>query len=389
MKCPNCQFDQPENDFCMACGIEIASWANEDILEQRREDKIRKAALTVDGTLDSKTATLEYGEKLNIYAGLARISKSRRVKMTLLEALLKLSADAPAPIKKVLSALAQRLNAGSTLSAAMSSFPKLFDNVEIQIVKAYERLECPIRAFPAMADRTWRQVKFREWIKRSLFYPSVVLLLAAFFIPIKQLRLGMGSYVAGVLMVLVAILVIGFLLSKVLPHALKHPRVVTLLRRVAWFLPYPANLYRMWIRSVFCKALADNLDAGISKSRALHGAALVTQDPQIIKSASHVISHAGAKREMASKLWSEGLIEGKDAMFLISGEYSSEFTESLRELAHEYETESVKKSHAFLFFVSSSASVFMLVFFGLAAIDSVKEMTQGVKEAFSAPNQFR
>ncbi len=386
MKCPSCQFEQPENDYCMTCGVDIANWAPPEIAEQRRKEQQRKAALSVD-TTDLKKLKLMREEKLSLYAGLARISKSRRVKLTLLEALIKLSGDAPARLKRVISALAQRVDSGTTLSSAMASLPKIFDSVEIQIVRSYERLECPLRAFPTLADRTWRQAKFSEWLKRSMFYPGIVLLLAAFLIPIKQLRLGLGSYLAGVAIALLALGILVAICMKLVPVLLRHPKVVAALRRAAWYLPYPASLYCMWVRSVFCKALADNLDAGITQSRALHGAALVTMDPHIVAAANAVIGDAGAKTEMASKLWNEGLIEHKDAMFLISGEYSSELTDSLRELAHEYETTSIQKGHTLMFFVSSAISVFMLVFFGLAAMDSIKEMTQGVKDAFVDPNQ--
>jgi type II secretory pathway component PulF len=391
MECPSCEFDQPDSGYCMACGIDIQEYLSPAAVAKKKKEeaavRATLAAAAADG-VGRKKLRLKHSEKLDMYAGLARVAKSRRVKTTLVEAMIKLAVDAAPRIRRVLAGLAQRVEDGGTLSAAMVTYPSVFDSTEINIVKSYERSECTLRAFPTLADRTWRQSRFQEWIKRAAFYPVMILFLAAILLPIRQVRVGgIHGYLAGAGIYLMILVFGGFLVFRVFPAIFNLPKVRGGLKRMAWYLPYPANIYRMWVRSVFCKVLADHLSHDMPTPRALHSAATVTQDGHIIRAANNVINDEGAKREMASKLWSEGLIESGDAMFIISGEYSNELVGSLNDLSKEYEEKSIKQVQQLLFFSSTGLAMFLFVFFGLSAIEGLKEMGGDAKDLLNDLNQ--
>jgi len=99
-----------------------------------------------------------------------------RAALPLMEALEMLSAQEPDPVfKAVIRDISRSVREGVAISAAMSRYPKVFDEVYISLLSAGEASG----KMPAMLDRVAAHLQFRvalaEKVRSALLYPTIVI----------------------------------------------------------------------------------------------------------------------------------------------------------------------------------------------------------------------
>lgn len=87
-------------------------------------------------------------------------------------------------LKITLSEIRQKVNEGSSLAKALSDYPKIFDNVYINMVDAGETSGTLEVVLLKLADFTENQLKLKNKIKGAMTYPLVMILAGSFMIGI-------------------------------------------------------------------------------------------------------------------------------------------------------------------------------------------------------------
>ena len=80
-------------------------------------------------------------------------------------------------LKVVLSEVRQKVNEGSSLAQALSDYPKIFDNVYVNMVEAGEQSGNLEVVLLRLADFTEARMKLKGRIKSALTYPMIMLIL--------------------------------------------------------------------------------------------------------------------------------------------------------------------------------------------------------------------
>jgi general secretion pathway protein F len=87
-------------------------------------------------------------------------------------------------LKITLSEIRQKVNEGSSLASALSDYPKIFDNVYINMVEAGETSGTLEIVLLRLADFTESQVKLNNKIKSAMTYPVIMMLVGGIMISI-------------------------------------------------------------------------------------------------------------------------------------------------------------------------------------------------------------
>lgn len=115
-----------------------------------------------------------------------------RAKIQIVEAFSALVEQTDHPTLKIaLSEIKQKVNEGSSLAKAMSDYPKIFDNVYVNMVDAGESSGTLEVVLLRLADFTESQVKLKNKIKSAMTYPvvmgiagaSMIMIIFTFVIP--------------------------------------------------------------------------------------------------------------------------------------------------------------------------------------------------------------
>ena len=83
-------------------------------------------------------------------------------------------------LKKIFSGLIKEIQAGNSLSQALTQYPKIFPNTYCQIIKASEQAGTLEIGLKQAAKYLEKQASANQKIKRAMLYPSFVLILAVF-----------------------------------------------------------------------------------------------------------------------------------------------------------------------------------------------------------------
>ncbi len=98
-----------------------------------------------------------------------------KAKIQIVEALSALIDQAEKPqMKIILSEIKQKVNEGSSLSAAFSEYPQVFDNIYINMVDAGESSGTLEIVLLRLAEFTENQMKLRTKVKSALTYPVIM-----------------------------------------------------------------------------------------------------------------------------------------------------------------------------------------------------------------------
>ncbi|HAZ12409.1 MAG: type II secretion system protein GspF [Bdellovibrionales bacterium GWA2_49_15] len=100
-----------------------------------------------------------------------------KAKIQIVESLSALTDQADNPkLKVILAEIRQKVNEGSSLARALADYPKVFDNVYVNMVEAGESSGTLDIVLLRLADFTESQVKLKNKIKGAMIYPIIMIL---------------------------------------------------------------------------------------------------------------------------------------------------------------------------------------------------------------------
>lgn len=257
------------------------------------------------------TANIHIGaqEKLNLMSNLVTMLKAGIPIAAVIDTLLE---EAKGGEKVVLTTIRQDLSSGKTLADAFEQFPKIFDNVTVNLVRAAEQAGTLEQTLTDLVSTIRKDIEFVDKIKGAMFYPlmvvgvfvAVLLMILVVVMPkISQVfgrmkmdlpimtKIMIGSsnllitqwpYVVGVLV----ILIVGFVFF----YRAKKEQVV----RMLLSLPGVSNLSRQIDVTRFCRSMHLLLVSGVPITEALRLAAGVVWTERTKRAIAHGLEQAGS-----------------------------------------------------------------------------------------------
>jgi general secretion pathway protein F len=139
-------------------------------------------------TMKKNAAGFSFGSSVSI-ADLSLMTRQLatllRAKIQVVEAFSALVDQTDNPrLKITLSEIRQKVNEGSSLAKALSDYPKIFDNVYVNMVDAGETSGTLEVVLLKLADFTESQLQLKNKIKGAMTYPVVMMLAGGFMIGI-------------------------------------------------------------------------------------------------------------------------------------------------------------------------------------------------------------
>lgn len=327
--------------------------------------------------MKTENITLSTGEKMGLVSNFATMLTAG---IPILEAVDSLLDGAKNSQKKVLEVLRDDISQGQHVYTSFAKFPKVFDKVTVQIIRASEEagtLEVTLRD---LRDSIKKQAEFSDKVKGALTYPlfiiivfsGVLLLMITFVIPrISAVfsKLHVVLPLPTKILIFVSDFVLqykyfslfgGILFVVFLVYIYKTKK--SLFLRVLSALPVVSDLVKQVDLTNFSRSLYLLLNAGIPITSALE----LTEDVVTRRDLKKVIMHC-KEVVMGGKKLSEGFIEGKGILPNImikiteAGERSGSLDKSMQEISEylDYQVSTKLKT------VTALIEPIMLVFVGL------------------------
>lgn len=327
--------------------------------------------------MKTENITLSTNEKIGLISNFATMLSAG---IPILDAVDSLLEGAKNSQKKVLQVLRDDISQGQHVSASFMKFPKVFDKVTIQIIKASEEagtLEVTLRD---LRNDIKKQAEFTDKVKSALMYPlfiigvfgCVLLLMITFVIPkISSVFLKLHVDLPLPTLILIAISnfvltykiisVIGFIVFIILSIYLVRKKRGVLFKLLAT-VPVVNDLMKQIDLTKFSRSLYLLLQAGIPITSALE----LSQDT-VTRSDIRAIIIQCKETVMGGKKLSEGLALAKNIiphMFIKiteAGERSGSLDKSMLDISEHFEYEVSTKLKT----VTSLIEPVMLVFVGV------------------------
>ncbi len=166
--------------------------------EQAAKSKIRAQGIMLTSIKEHKSSSkssfeLNFGSTVSINdlsLMTRQLSTLVKAKIQIVEAFNALIEQCENPkLKVVLSEIRQKVNEGSSLAAAFADYPKIFNNIYVNMVEAGEQSGTLDVVLIRLAEFSEAQVKLKNKVKGAMMYPIIMLLV--------------GATVMGVILVLV------------------------------------------------------------------------------------------------------------------------------------------------------------------------------------------
>lgn len=169
-------------------GKEVKSTVNSDSLASAKH-KIKSMGIMLldikeqsSASLKKSNASFSFGAPISIQdlslmtRQFATLIKAR---IQIVEALTALMDQTDNPkMRVILSEVRQKVNEGSSLAAALSGYPKVFNNVYINMVEAGEASGTLHIVLVRLADFTEAQLKLKNRIKGAMIYPVIMIVVS-------------------------------------------------------------------------------------------------------------------------------------------------------------------------------------------------------------------
>lgn len=407
MECPRCGFQQIESVECARCGIVFRKWqAREASGSAEATTRVpptsempsaptsvmtsapgRDAPEPSSGTpADPALAPKEPWFRIpraSVRDASASLSRLLQAGLGLPEALRTLGTGAHPRLRGCLLAVSADLESGASFADAAARHPELYDHAALQSLRTAERTGSVPQALDAIAARVDATLDTQRQIVRSASYPLGVLATSIVLGPIPELLTGStGAYAVKVLGNLALVGGLLFFVAIALPRILRTTRLGEDLRRIAWRLPWPASVYRVAVRAAFCRAFADQIEAGLPLFDALDGAAAVTVDPFARTCAAEAGALLSSGSTLASALGSTGLIPPGELMVLIAGERAGTLVESLRGLAITYAERLERGIRGLLRALGVVFTVIIFAWVAIGIVEAFGQVSQGTEDIF-------
>jgi len=255
--------------------------------------------------------------------------------------------------------IADDLQAGSAISAALEKHPKVFSEFYVSMVKAGEESGKLNETFSYLADYLDRTYELVSKAKSALIYPAfvmstfitVMILMFTMVIPkisailvesgqeipvYTKIVLGISNFfVAYGFVMLGVVIVLGFLLVRYI----RTPSGAAIFDQVKLSIPYLSNLFR----KLYWARLSDNMNtmlvSGIPMIRALELTSSVINNSIYHKLLADAVESVKAGKTVSESLSVNGEIPGIMIQMMKVGEETGELGNILKTLARFYARE--------------------------------------------------
>ena len=311
MRCPKCDFEQPDRRECMRCGVIFAkvtsarpSAASSPAPSDPQKKRSSNAETAVAPRAPTPTLPAEPTAAPSQVAQIAQIARrvsaqprrrrTRRRALILRE--LAIMTSAGTALDEALETLAQALRGGDgralraaakllregqPLSAALSRGAGL-EAVEVALLVTAERTGRLPELLGQLADRAEALEEVRAKVLTSLAWPIMTLVMAALMMPIPALvKSGVGAYVAQSAAWLSGLAAAGLFLTVGVPTILRIPAIRDLVLLLVDPLPGIGRFTRTRRMSLLFGALGPALDCGLPLEEALDLAAGATGERRV------------------------------------------------------------------------------------------------------------
>jgi len=167
-------------------GKEIKATINSEGLNQAKQ-KLKSQGIMLIEIVEQKADTMKQKNSINFGGGVniedlslmtRQLATLIKAKIQIVEALSALMDQTDHPkLKIVLSEIRQKVNEGSSLAASLNDYPKIFNNVYVNMVEAGEQSGNLEVVLMRLADFTESQLKLKNKIKGALTYPIIMVLI--------------------------------------------------------------------------------------------------------------------------------------------------------------------------------------------------------------------
>lgn len=248
-------------------------------------------------------------EKLNLMANMVTMLKAGIPIASVVETLLE---DAKGGEKAVLTTIQQDLNSGKTLADAFEEFPRVFDRVTINLVRAAEQAGTLEQTLTDLVKTIKKDMEFVDKVKGAMFYPLMVMVVfVAVFLMIlivvmpkisqvfgrmkmplpitTRLMIASSDFLVNKWPWLVAALVVGIVLLFLLYRSRREQMIKGILS-----LPGISALSRQIDVTRFSRSMNLLLVSGVPITEALQLAAGVVWTPPVKKAVKNGLEQAGS-----------------------------------------------------------------------------------------------
>jgi type IV pilus assembly protein PilC len=327
--------------------------------------------------MNTKNITLSGNEKIALISNMATMLAAG---IPILEAVESIHEDSKGNVKKILETLRDDLTQGKRIAFSFARFPKTFDKVTINIIKASEEAGALDVALKDLKDNIRKEMEFSDKIRGALIYPLVILgvfagvfiLILTFVVP-KISTVFLRLKVELPLPTQIMIALSNFVLTYTIPAIIGTVALSVgmyffwktnkrMLLTLLTSLPLVSQLAREIDLTRFSHSLYLLLNAGIPITSALE----LTQDVVVKKEVTRAITHA-KEVILAGKNLSEGFRDQKKVIPSImikiteAGERSGSLDKSMQDVSEfmDYEVSKTLKT------VTTLMEPLMLVFVGV------------------------
>ncbi|OUR97009.1 type II secretion system protein GspF [Halobacteriovorax marinus] len=285
-------------------------------------------------------------------------------------------------LKTILAEVKQKINEGSSLAKALSDYPKVFDNVFVNMVEAGESSGTLEVVLLRLADFTEAHVKLKNKVKGAMTYPLIMMIVGSlmmgiifiFVIP-KITKIFETMKKELPLQTQVCIWISEFLKSYWWAVILAgfgsviffNKYITTKKGKSRWDsfllkLPVIGNLVTMINVSRFCSTLATLLNSGVPILAALKIVKNLISNVHMQKAVDAARINVSEGASLAAPLVRSGLFPTMVTHMMTLGEKSGELEEMLKIIAENYEDQVDSKLNG----LTSILEPIMLVGMGMA-----------------------
>lgn len=299
--------------------------------------------------MKTENISLSTNEKLSLISNFATLLSAG---ISILETIDSLLEDAKGNSKKILQALREDVIQGKHVYASFSRFPRAFDKVTVNLIKASEEAGTLDVTLKDLKINIKKEMEFMDRIKSALIYPALIMivflgvLLMILIVVVPKIstvfsRLKMDLPLPTKILIFVSntlltytIPVIAFFLIMGFMTAVIYRTNKKLIFNLLFSLPLVSDLIKEIDLTRFCRSLYFLLSSGIPITIALE----LSQDVIFKKNIAKIIA---SSREMVSsgKKLSEGLRQARGIIPTImvkiieAGEKSGTLDKSLQEVS--------------------------------------------------------
>ena len=292
-------------------------------------------------------------------------------------------------VGSALTLIMEEINRGGSLADALVSCPDLFTPAHIELVRSAEHSGHPGTGFYAIVTQLEQVGSFRKRLLKAIMYPLFIVLFSIAVLPLSRLVSGdLSGYLFEVGWRLVAVLAIVAAIVRGIPWVFNHTAVGAAIRNQAWRSVWPLKIYCSGARSVFCRALAHNLNAGLTPNQAIHGAAAATGDLVVTQRAQRCLDSIQNGAPLSGMLAEEHLIAPDDRLLLAAGEASGSLSKSVQTLGEQYAEAFEQGTRGILSTIGIIVTCVVLILVGMEIYQAYQQLFAYQESIYSGLEQM-